>query len=172
MHVSLVLGELIKNAFGQVNRWDFVNGWNNGDNHALFADGDSGVPAPYTPRAPYFYMYYFQKYFGDKMVQSAISGSTDVISYASDFHSGQSGIVLVNKGTTEKVVNIALNNFRKGNRYYYYVLTGGTDNGDFSRKVYANGLIQIKGAGSSVITAKQAGNETTMRLPMFRRNLL
>jgi len=37
------------------------------------------------------------------------------------------------------VVSVAFNNFKKGNRYYYYVLTGGTDNGDFSRKVYVNG---------------------------------
>lgn len=150
IHASLVLGELIKNAFGQGNRWDFVNGWSNGDNHGLFADGDPGVSTRYTPRAPYFYMYYFQKYFGDKMVQATVSGSTDVISYASDFYSGQSGIILVNKGTTEKVVSIALNNFKKGNRYYYYVLTGGTDNGDFSRKVYVNGkTTTLTGGGPS-----------------------
>jgi len=138
MHASLVLGELIKNSFGQGNRWDFVNSWNNGENHGLLADGEPGINR-YTPRAPYFYMYYFQKYFGDKIIQSTVTGSTDVISYASEFYSGQSGVVLVNKGTTEKVVSIALNNFKKGNRYFYYVLTGGTDNGDFSRKVIVNG---------------------------------
>jgi hypothetical protein len=32
-----------------------------------------------------------------------------------------------------------MENFSKGDRYYYYVLTGGDDNGDFSRKVYVNG---------------------------------
>ncbi len=150
MHASLVLGELIKYAFGQGNRWDFVNGWSNGDNHALLSDGDTGVPTRYTPRAPYFYMYYFQKYFGDKMLQSTVAGSTDLVSYASEFYSGQSGIVLVNKGTTEKVVSIALNNFKRGDRYYYYVLTGGTDNGDFSRKVYVNGkTTTLAGGGPS-----------------------
>jgi hypothetical protein len=149
IHASLVLGELIKNSFGQGNRWDFVNGWSNGDNHGLLADGEPGINR-YIPRAPFFYMYYFQKYFGDKALQSTVAGSTDVVSYASEFYSGQSGIVLVNKGTTEKVVTIALNNFKRGDRYYYYVLTGGTDNGDFSRKVYVNGKsTALAGGGPS-----------------------
>ena len=138
MHAALVLGELIKNQYGGGIRWDLVNGWNNGDNHALLADGEPGI-ARYTPRAPFFYMYYFQKFFGDKMIQSTVVGSTDILSYTSKFSSGQSGFVLVNKGTTEKVVSVKINNFKPGKRYYYYLLTGGTDNGDFSRKVYVNG---------------------------------
>jgi hypothetical protein len=150
MQAAMVLGELIKTGFGLGNRWDFVNGWSNGDNHGLFADGDPGITARYTPRAPFFYMYYFQKFFGDKMVQSTVSGTGSVICYASKFYSGQSGIVLVNKGTTEQVVNISLNNFNKGERYFYYVLTGGDDNGDFSRKVYVNGkTTTLAGGGPS-----------------------
>jgi hypothetical protein len=138
MQAAMVLGELIKTGFGLGNRWDFVNGWSDGDNHGLFADGDPGITARYTPRAPFFYMYYFQKFFGDKMLQSTVSGSSAVVCYASKFYTGQSGIVLVNKGTTEQVVNISLDNFNKGERYYYHILTGGDDNGDFSRKVYVN----------------------------------
>jgi hypothetical protein len=150
MQAAMVLGELINTGFGLGNRWDFVNGWSNGDNHGLFADGDPGITARYTPRAPFFYMYYFQKFFGDKMVQSTVSGTGSVICYASKFYSGQSGIVLVNKGTTEQVVNISLNNFNKGERYFYYVLTGGDDNGDFSRKVYVNGkTTTLAGGGPS-----------------------
>jgi hypothetical protein len=43
-----------------------------------------------------------------------------------------------------------MNNFKKGDRYYYYVLTGGTDNGDFSRKVYVNGkTTTLAGGGPS-----------------------
>jgi len=138
IHATLVLGELIKNQYGGSMRWDFVNGWSNGDNHALLADGEPGI-ARYTPRAPFYYMYYFQKLFGDRMIASTVTGSGDLLSYASKFSSGQSGVVLVNKGTTEKVVSLKMNNFKTGDRYYYYLLTGGTDNGDFSRKVYVNG---------------------------------
>jgi hypothetical protein len=150
MHCAMVLGELIKTGFGQGNRWDFVNGWSNGDNHGLFADGDPGITARYTPRAPFYYMYYFQKFFGERMIQSTVSGSSAVVSYASKFYSGQSGIVLVNKATTEQFVNVAINNFKKGSRYYYFVLTGGDDNGDFSRKVYVNGkTTTLAGGGPS-----------------------
>jgi len=138
MHATLVLGELIKNNYGQGNRWDFVNGWDNGNNHGLFADGEPGI-ARYTPRAPFYYMYYFQKYFGDKMIPSTVSGSSDILSYASSFSSGEKGIVLVNRGISERVVELRFNHFKPGSRYYYYVLTGGTDNGNFSRKVFVNG---------------------------------
>jgi hypothetical protein len=47
--------------------------------------------------------------------------------------------VLVNKGAAEKVTTLKVNNFKPGKRFYYYLLTGGTDNGSFSRKVYVNG---------------------------------
>jgi len=138
MHGALVLGELIRNQFGQGNRWDFLNGWSEGNNHGLFASGEPGI-ATYTPRAPFFYYYYFQKYFGDKLISSSVIGSTNVVSYASTFSSGQCGIVLVNKGVADQVVNLEMNNFKPGERYYYYLLTGGIDNGDFSRKVLVNG---------------------------------
>ncbi|TVR71276.1 MAG: T9SS C-terminal target domain-containing protein [Marinilabiliales bacterium] len=139
MHAALVLGEAIKNQYGMTIRWDLVNGWSDGDNHGIFADGEPGIPR-YTPRAPFFHMYYFQKFFGDRMVHLAVEGNADVVGYASRFHSGQSGIVLVNKGTAGQVVTINMENFNAGDRYYYYLLTGGNDNGDFSRKVYVNGL--------------------------------
>ncbi len=148
MHGTMILGELIKNKYGQGSRWDFLNGWSDGDNHGLFSDGDPGVPTRYTPRAPFFYMYYFQKYFGDKMVASSVTGSSDVVAYASRFSSGQSSVVLVNKGTAEKVTTLKINNFKPGKRYYYYLLTGGTDNGSFSRKVYVNGkTTTLEGGG-------------------------
>jgi hypothetical protein len=138
MHAALVLGEAMKNQYGAANRWDFVNGWDNGNNMGLFADGEPGITR-YTPRAPFFYMYFFQKFFGDRLLHSTVTGSSDVVGYASRFSSAQTAIALVNKGTTAHVVSLKINNFQTGSRYYYYLLTGGTDNGDFSRKVYVNG---------------------------------
>ena len=73
------------------------------------------------------------------MVSSTISGSADIVGYASTFNSGQAGIVIVNKGTTAQTVKIGFQNFVPGNRYYWYTLTGDTDNGEFSRKVLING---------------------------------
>ncbi|MFZ5940156.1 MAG: T9SS type A sorting domain-containing protein [Bacteroidota bacterium] len=140
MHAALVLGEYIKNGYGFSSRWDLVNGWDNGNDHAIFSTGgEPGVDA-YNPRPAFFYMYYFQKYFGDQMLASTVSGNSNVISYSSVFSSGQTGIVLINKSRTNETVQIETSNLETGIYYYYHTLTGGTDNGDFSRKVLINGI--------------------------------
>lgn len=139
MHSALVLGELIKNQYGEATRWDLMNGWGNGDDHGMFASSDEPGVTLRTPHAPFFYMYYFQKYFGDQMISSKVTGTTNIVTYASSFSSGQSGIVIVNKGTSQQIVNLQMTNFTNAKSYYRYVLTGGTDNGSFSRKVYVNG---------------------------------
>jgi len=116
-----------------------VNGWNNGNDHGLFAgSGEPGVTAG-TPHAPFFYMYYFQKYFGDVMVGSTVSANSSIMSYASSFSSGESGVVVVNKSTTAQIVDLKMKNFSEARSFYRFVLTGGTDNGSFSRKVFVNG---------------------------------
>ncbi len=139
MHATLVLGELIKNKYGEATRWDLMNNWDNGDDHGIFASSNEPGVAYGTPHAPFYYMYYFQRYFGDRFVNSTVSGSSNILSYASSFSSGQSGVVLVNKGTTKQIVQLDLENMPNAKSYYRFVLTGGTDNGDFSRKVYVNG---------------------------------
>lgn len=141
MHATMVLGELLKNQFGMASRWDLANGWSNGDDHGMFNQGDEpdGV-AKWNPRPAFYYMYYFQKSFGDRMVGSSVTGGNgDVLSYASSFSSGEAGVVLVNKGAASQTIKVNISNFKPGSRYYYYTLTGGTDNGEFSGKVYING---------------------------------
>lgn len=140
IHATMVLGELLKNQFGMASRWDLANGWANGDDQGLFSMGDEpdGI-SKWAPRPAYYYLYFFQKYFGDRMVSSTVSAGTDVLSYASSFSSGDAGVVLVNRGTASQIVSINIQNFAAGTRYYYYTFTGGTDNGEFSRKVYING---------------------------------
>ncbi|MBV8391299.1 MAG: alpha-L-arabinofuranosidase, partial [Mucilaginibacter sp.] len=141
MHAAMTIGELLKNKFGMASRWDLANGWSNGNDQGMFNAGDEpdGV-AKWNPRPAFYYMYYFQKYFGDRMVGSSVTGGNgDVLSYASSFSSGEAGVVVVNKGTASQIVKINISNFKPGSRYYYYMLTGGTDNGEFSGKVYVNG---------------------------------
>ncbi|RYE13020.1 MAG: hypothetical protein EOP51_30485 [Sphingobacteriales bacterium] len=84
-------------------------------------------------------MYYFQKFFGDRAVPTTFIGNSNIVSYGSSFSSGEAGVVLVNKGTANLVVNVKINNFNSGTNYYYYTLNGGTDNGSFSGQVYVNG---------------------------------
>ncbi|MEI9922113.1 MAG: T9SS type A sorting domain-containing protein [Bacteroidota bacterium] len=138
MFAAMVLGEAIKNKYAMAVRWDLANGWNGGNDHGLFNIGDEPSVPKWNPRPAFYYMYYFQKYFGDNMVQSAVSGNDNIVAYASSFTSGQAGIVLVNKGTTDQTVTFDISNFGYGEKYYYYTLTGGTDNGEFSQVVTVN----------------------------------
>lgn len=138
IHAVLVLGELIKQQYGQASRWDLANGYSNGDDHGIFNNRDEpGVPN-WNPRPAFFYMYYFQKYFGDHLLNSAVSGSPNIVCYASSFASGEIGMVVINKGTKGEMIRINMPDFGYGQRYYMYNLAGGTDNGNFSQRVYVN----------------------------------
>jgi len=144
MHAVTVLGEAIKNQISMASRWDLANGWNSGDDQGMFSNSsqtsgaEPGAPA-WNPRPAFYYMHFFQKYFGDRMVGSSVSGSTDIVSYGSSFSSGQAGVVLVNQGNADHIVNIQFNNFAIGSKYYYYELKGGSDNSPFSHSIIING---------------------------------
>jgi hypothetical protein len=75
---------------------------------------------------------------GDRLIMSVVSGTSDVVSYASTFSSGHKGIILVNKGTAAHVINVTFPGAQLGSKYYFYCLTGGTES-EFSRKVLVNG---------------------------------
>jgi hypothetical protein len=140
MLAALTLGEFVKNNYGMANRWDLVNGWDNGNDMGMFSKGgEPGVDA-YNPRAVFFYMYYWQKYFGDRMVNASVSGNSEVVAWASTFSSGETGIIIINKSTDDQVVDIDFGSFHPGANYYTMTLTGGTDNPPFSRKVFLNGI--------------------------------
>jgi len=150
MHATLVLGEIIKNQFGQATRWNLANAYANGDDHGMFNKGDEpGVPL-WNPRPVYFYMYYFQKFFGNYMVKSEVSGSSDIITYASRFDSGETGLIIVNKGEKPQIVNINI----EGSRFYFYSLSGGTDNGNFSQSVFINGNAPSFKSGGPILNLK------------------
>lgn len=143
LHAVVTLGEFIKNQFGEASRWDLANAWSNGDDMGMFnnSEGDAEPGASeWNPRPAFYYMYFFQKYFGDRMVNSTVTGDASVLSYASSFSSGESGVVLVNEGSTLKNISVSLKNFIAGTRYYWYTLNGGSDNNSFSGQVYINGV--------------------------------
>ena len=98
MHALMVMGEALKNKYGMTGRWDLANGWSNGNDMGLFNIGDEPNAVKWNARPAYYYMYYFQKMIGDRLLKSAVSGSADVLSFASSFSSGEKGVILVNKG--------------------------------------------------------------------------
>jgi hypothetical protein len=140
IHAAKTLGAIIKNNFGEASRWDIANGYSNGDDQGMFNIGnESGAPL-WNPRPAFYYLYYFQKFFGDRMVYDTIKASnTDITTYSSTFTSGQAGTVLINSGTLSHVVSIDFQHFPAGSKYYWYILTGGADNPPFSGQVYVNG---------------------------------
>lgn len=137
IHAVIVMAEAIKNNYGLTCRWDLSNSYDNGNDHGLFNSGNEPGVAKWNPRPAFYYMYYFQKYMGDRMLKSTTIGG--VMAWASSFNSGEKGTLLVNKSTITETVNITLQNATAGSKFYWYTLTGGTDNGEFSAKVYVNG---------------------------------
>ena len=135
----MVQAEAIKNKYGLTARWDLLNAWNNGDDHGLFSDGGSADDPRWNPRPSFYYMYFFQKCIGDRLVSTNVQGSTTVKAYASTYSSGQMNVTLINTTTTPQAFEIKTKNFFYGNRFYWYNLEGSTDNGEFSRKVIVNG---------------------------------
>jgi len=176
MHGVLVLGESLKNKFGMTARWDLANGWSNGNDHGMFNIGDEpGVPK-WNPRPAFYHMYFFQKFMGDRLVSSTITNNTNIETYSSSFTSGQVGVTIVNKSTSVQSVQVTVQNFRMGNRIYWYTLTGGTDNGEFSRKVLVNGFgpSGISGGPDSYSTLKaySANPQNGIRLNVPPRSVL
>jgi hypothetical protein len=150
MHAVLVLNELMKNKFGFASRWDLANGWDNGNDHGIFSQGNEpGVPL-WNPRPVFYYEYFMQKMLGDRSINASVTGSASINAYASTFNSGQIGVTLVNQSSSSQTIKLAYKNFNAGGKYYWYTLTGGTDNGSFSRKVYVNGQgTTLPGGGPS-----------------------
>jgi len=145
----LVLGETIKNKYGMAARWDLLNGWDNGNDHGLFSAGDEPGVSKWTARPGFYYMYFFQRMLGDRLVNSTVT-STSIKAYASTYSSGQVNVTLVNTTATSANVEIKMKNFYSGSRYYWYSLEGSNDNGEFSRKVLVNGSGPAQEAGGPV----------------------
>ncbi|RPD42030.1 alpha-L-arabinofuranosidase [Chitinophaga barathri] len=141
MHAVMVIGELMRNRYGLACRWDLANGWENGNDHGLFSQGEAASgEQKWDPRPAFYYLYYFRHCLGDRFINAEVSGSNSGINaYASTFSSGEAGVTLVNRSSSARDVQLAFKNFRPGSRYYWYVLTGGEGVSSFSRKVFVNG---------------------------------
>lgn len=163
MHAAILLNEALKNKYGLTARWDLANGWSNGNDHGLFNIGDEPNVTKWNPRPAFYYMYYFQKTVGDRLIDASVSGPSLVKVYASSYSSGQKGLVLVNTGTTQQVAIVTIKNATVGSRYYWYTMVGGTDNGEFSRKVYINnqGPTEISGGPSNSYTSVKPYSAST-----------
>ena len=133
LQATILFNELIKNNFGLGTRWMLATG-----EDGMFYQG-SNSSLRWQPRPDFYYAYYTQKFTGDHVIPAS-SDNADILAYASTFASGETGVVIVNTGSTAQVVQIDPNNVGVGGQYYAYLLMGGTDNGDFSSIVSVNGV--------------------------------
>ncbi len=133
MQATILFNELIKNNFGLGARWLLASG----ENGMFYQGNDASLR--WQPRPDFYYAYYTQKFTGDHAIP-ATSDNSNVLAYASTFASGETGVVIVNKGKADQVVKIDPQTIGFGDQYYNYSLTGGTDNGDFSLYVSVNGV--------------------------------
>jgi hypothetical protein len=150
MHATIVLGELAKHGFSMACRWDLVNGYNGGNDHGMFNKGDEPDVPIWNPRPDFFYIYYFQKFFGDHILNASVTENKSILAYASSFNSGHAGIVVVNRGKTEQVVKLEPQGLILGEKYYLYSLTSGDDNGEFSQIVYVNNEAPTNATGGPI----------------------
>lgn len=138
IHAVLVTGEAIKTGYGAALRWDLANGWDNGNDHGMFSYGNEPGVDKYAPRPAFFHLNYLRKYTGDVLLGSTIKGE-DIVVIPTAFYSGHTGTVIVNTGNKNQTVRLNIENFRFGERYFTYTLTG-IANTNFSRKVFINGI--------------------------------
>ena len=132
MQAVILMSELIKNNYGLGARWLLLS-WTT----QMFYSGPETLYL-YHPRPEFFYLYYLQKFYGDHAV-SASSSNSNILCYASEYSSGETGVILVNKDTLEHVITINTGSIGVGAKYYVYFFTGGKEDSDFSQYVYING---------------------------------
>jgi hypothetical protein len=132
MQAVVLICELIKNNFGLGARWLLISG------EGTMFYGGSDANYLNHPHAEFYYLTYLQKFCGDHAISTA-SSNNDILCYASRFSSGETGVVIVNKGTTQQVISVNTDSIGVGTKYYIYSFAGGTDSGGFSPNVYING---------------------------------
>jgi len=171
MHAVMVVGEAMKQGYGAACRWDLANGWDTGNDHGMFSFNEPFIEN-YTPRPAFYHLYYFQKYTGDVLLNSTQTGGSNIVIIPTAFSSGQVGAAILNTSTFDKVIRLNIRNFKFGDRYYTYTLSG-TSGETFSRKVYVNGVGNSLVAGGpddyETINAMSSliGDEIRIRIPPY-----
>jgi hypothetical protein len=132
MQAVILICEMIKNNFGLGARWLLISG------EGTMFYGGSDANYLNHPHADFYYLAYLRRLTGDLAI-SAVSSHSDIASYASTYASGETALIIVNKGTQEKILTVSTDSIGVGEKYYIYSFTGGTADGDYPKDVYING---------------------------------
>jgi len=135
MQASVLMCEMIKNKVFMGARW-FINGMMSGNELPNYAN---------KPRAEFYYLSYLQKYFGDVAISTVLSpANPNILSYASRYSTGETGMVVVNAGDAAQIVSVLTDSIGVGDKYYIYSFTSNNDSTGFSPTVYINGIAPAK----------------------------
>ncbi|MEJ5352611.1 MAG: T9SS type A sorting domain-containing protein [Melioribacteraceae bacterium] len=136
MQAVILFNEFIKLNYGMTCRWLLAN-W---ESDGMFYRGNNNQIPKWNPRPDFYYIYYLKNFTGDHSVKTIVSGSNDLLAYASTFSSGHLGLIVINKSKNDLIAEVKPINHKFGERYYIYSLTGGSSSTDFSQQVYVNGV--------------------------------
>ena len=137
--ITQVLAESIKNGYGMVDLWVSEWNWNETDQESKgFLAKNDPQQADYSPRQSYIPYQYFKSNFGDQMIASS-SDNTNIKVYASNFSSGEVGLIIINTGDTEQAVKIDYMPFETNevDAYWHEFYANTIEAGD--KKFYING---------------------------------
>ncbi len=140
LFVSQVIGELIKNGYGMADLWVSEWNWSTTDLESKgFLARNDPDQVDYSPRQSYMPFQFYNRCFGDEMIEST-SNNSDVKIYASTFSSGEIGLVVVNTSDNAKSVNIDLSsigtNVNQAEAWWYELHGNSIVAGD--KKFYIN----------------------------------
>lgn len=177
IHASMVVGELLKNSYAMAARWNFANGWDNGNDHGMFNIGDEpgGIPK-WNPRPDFYHLYFMQRMFGDTKIFSWEQGpaSPQISGYVSLYESGEAGVVIANTGTSSRTAEVEILGYEPGERYYWYTISG--DGTGFSRKISVNGHQALYDSGGPLnyreIEARSAETEGGIKVQIPARSVI
>jgi hypothetical protein len=136
MQAVTVFCEMAEHSVGMSTRWLLAN-WDTDGMFYYISPSNPSVPL-WNPRPDFYYLYYLRQFLGDHMVSSSVTGSSNIIAYASTFSSGNTALVVLNVGSTNQVVNVEPRNIGVGNHFYMYTLTADS-NVTWPQMVVVNG---------------------------------
>ncbi|WP_421940334.1 alpha-L-arabinofuranosidase [Pedobacter sp.] len=140
VHATICMAEMLKANLAMAARWDLLGKYDNGNDFGSISIGDEPDNSEkWNPRPIFFYMYYFKKLIGDRLIETSINGNSDILSYASSFSSGETSMVIINKSKSDEMVSVNIDVASTLKHYYTYTLEG-EGSVDFSRKVFVNGI--------------------------------
>ncbi|GAO44341.1 hypothetical protein [Flavihumibacter petaseus] len=149
MHTIAVINESLNNNIGVTIHDGLASWWNNGNSPGMFGLGDAGSSLDKgSPRPGFYYKWFANRFMGDRAITASISdGTAELLLYSTSFSNNYVGLVIENQSENAVTAKVDLKYWNKGNQAYWYVLEGGTDNGEFSQKVIINGQGPTGNAG-------------------------